>query len=539
MSLPPGFVFEDELPPGFVFEDAQEPPGRMQRFLHGAMDPVVGGIQLIENAALSPTRFGSPRGSNEFAQSREQAYQESLGPDAGIDGYRLAGNVSSGIPLGAGGAPVRSVAGWAGGKGAALTLPARMQAGAISGGLGGASMPVEQPTENFWQDKAIQAGVGMGAGTASPVVSGGAARVISPRASVNPDVALLREAGVHPTAAQVAGGATKNVEELARSTPILGHAITSRQGGALREFNNAAINRAVAPVGRQVDGFGQGAVSQAHKILDESYDAARTALRGPVLVTNNMRAGMAQLRQQADTLTDSMQSRFLKEMDQGIGQRMQQMSISPDDYKVIDSKLGKLARDYGKSQDPTQRELAELFAGLRTTLRDGLEAQNPDAAALFRAADAGWANLRVIEDAANRAANNAGLFTPGQLTMSVKAADSSVSRSATARGQAPMQDLATAGQNVIGNRYPDSGSPARAALSWLVGGYGIADPVGAMKAGAGLSGLAGGYLGMNPLMRAAISHRPPGAGLLADGLRTGGGIMAPGMGAGAAGLLGD
>jgi len=518
-------------------QPAADPPGRLERLMHGAMDPVVGGIQLIENAKLSPTRFGSPRGSNEYAQQREQEYQERRGPDAGIDGYRLAGNLATGSLFGLGGAPVRSLAGWAGGKGAALSLPGRMQAGAISGALGGASMPVEQPTENFWKDKSLQAGVGMGAGIASPVVSGASARLINPRAATNPDVKLLREAGVTPTAAQTAGGAAKTIEEQLTSLPIVGTAIANRQGNALHQFNTAAINRAVAPVGRSVEGFGHEAVEQAHKILTESYDAARATMRGPVLVTNNMREGIAQLRQQSDTLTDAMQRRFLKELDQGIGQRMQQVSIGPDDYKVIDSKLGKLAREYGRSQDPTQRELGDLFAGLRSTLRDGLQAQNPEAYEMFRAADTGWANLMVVDNAATRAANNAGVFTPGQLTMSVRAADDSISRRSTAQGKSLMQDLATAGQNVIGNRYPDSGSPARAALSWLMTGGATLDPMLVTKMGAGLAGGAGGYLGLNPLARAAISRRPPGAGLLADGVRLGGGVAAPGVGAGAAGLL--
>ena len=503
---------------------AEAQPGRMERFMHGAMDPVIGGVQLVERAGLSPTRFGSPQGAGEYARQREEDYQAQRGPDAGFDGARLAGNVASGLPLGMG-IP----------QGA--TLGARMGIGAGLGAAGGAMQPAL--SEDFWGEKGMQAGIGAAAGGATPVVSGGAARIINPKASKSPDVALLRKEGVRPTAAQVAGGTAKTVEEQLRSVPLLGHAITHQQGRALREFNTAAINRAVAPVGGKVNAFGQSGVDQAHRVLDQAYDAARARLQGPVLVTSNMRAGMDGLRQQADLLTDPMRDRFIRELDRGIGARMQAMSISPDDYKVVDSTLGRLARSYGKSQDPTQRELSQLFAGLRTTLREGLEAQNPDAAALFRQADAGWANLRVVEDAANRAANNAGVFTPGQLTMSVRAADDSVSRSATARGGARMQDLAGAGQNVLGNKYPDSGTAMRSMLGAGGLGYGIADPAGALGVGAGLGTAAGGYLGLNPLARAAISHRPPGAGLLEEMVRQGGRAAAPGVGVGAAGLLGS
>lgn len=526
-------------------EQEQTPPAEGQRMRSvgmGVMDPIYGTSQLLEKAlpegarervnqagewladrvpGISPPH---PEGVTGQLRDREAEYQAGRAGD-GFDGWRLGGNVVSGVPLASAIPP-------------GVSLGARMGVGGLLGGAGGAMQPAL--SEDFWGEKGAQAAIGAGAGAATPVVAGGAARVINPRAASNPDVALLRQAGVKPTAAQVAGGAPKAMEEALRSTPILGHAINHLQGRALREFNTSAINRALAPVGRKINAFGQTGVTQAHRALDEAYDAARGALRGPVLVTNAMRAQTNALRQQADLLTDGMKNRFLNELDKGIGKRLQGMSISPDDYKVIDSKLGKLARDYGKSQDPTQRELADLFAGLRTTLREGLEAQNPDAAKLFRQADAGWANLRVVEDAATRAANNAGVFTPGQLTMSVRAADSSVSRSATARGQANMQDLATAGQEVLGNRLPDSGTAMRSMMGAGGVGYGIADPMGALKLGGAMTGLAGGYLGLNPLARAAISHRPPGAGLLEEITRhTGGHLSTPGVGMGAAGLLGS
>ncbi len=524
-------------------EQAQPADGqRMRSMGMGVMDPIYGTSQLLERSlpqgavdrvnqagewladrvpGISPPH---PEGVTGQLRDREAEYQAGRAGE-GFDGYRLGGNVLSGLPLAAAVPP-------------GVSMGARMGIGGGMGAAGGAMQPAL--SEDFWGEKGLQAGIGAGAGAATPAVAGGAARIINPKAANNPDVAMLRREGVHPTAAQVAGGTPKAIEEALRSTPLLGHAITHQQGRALREFNTSAINRAVAPVGGKVNGFGQSGVAQAHRVLDDAYDAARAQLHGPVLVTNNMRAELAGLRQQADTLTDSMKNRFLNELDKGIGTRMQAMSIGPDDYKVVDSRLGQLAREYGKSQDPTQRELADLFAGLRTALREGLESQNPEAAALFRQADIGWANLRVVEDAAARAANNAGVFTPGQLTMSVRAADSSVSRSATARGQANMQDLATAGQNVLGNKVPDSGTAMRSMLGAGGVGYGVADPAGALKLGDGMAGLAGGYLGLNPLARAAISHRPPGAGLLEEIMRhSGGHLSTPGVGMGAAGLLGE
>jgi hypothetical protein len=510
--------------------------GRFGRFWQGMADPVVGAAQLLERSVPEAVRepinradrwlydntqgfLGNPGGADQFARDREEWYR-SQAPE-GFDGARIAGNVVTGaslatkIPVGVG-------------------MGAKMGFGALGGGVGGAMMPTTGAPEDFWTDKALQTGVGAGMGTASPLVSGAAARVINPRAARNPDVALLRGAGVKPTAAQVAGGAVDTAEEMASSIPI--------GGSALDQFNLAAINRSVQPVGREVTRTGQAGIDQAARALDDAYDAARSALGGPVLVTNNMRQGISTLRQESGTLTKTMQEKFLRELDEGIASRMQRMSISPDDYKVIDSKLGQLSRLYGKSQNAEHQELAKMFVGLRTTLREGLEAQNPDAYALFRQADTGYANLMVVQNAANRAVNNAGVFTPGQLGMSVRAADESVSKGATARGSALMQDLATAGQNVLGNTTPNSFTTDRAGMMALLGasGYAMSGMPGSGAAATGLGTLAGGagaYLALNPMLRFAISHRPQAAGLLEALVRDAGHAATPGLGMGAAGLL--
>jgi len=417
----------------------------------------------------------------------------------------------------------------------------------FAGGLGGASMPAT--TENpFWKEKAMQTGVGVVGGTATPLVSTGAARIIKPKASMNPDLGLLRREGVRPSPGQVAGGAADTIEETMTSIPFLGGAINSARGKALHDFNIAALNRATAPVGRKVTQFGQAGVKQAQQYLDEAYEAARARLSGPVMVTNRMRAAMNELREEAGSLTDSMESKFVKELDRGIGKRMQGVSISADDYKVVDSKLGKLARDLSGSQDPTQREAGELFFKMRTALREGLESQNPEAADLFRRADTGYANLIVVESAANRAVNNEGVFTPGQLGMSVRAADDSVRRRSTAGGGALMQDLSTAGENVLGNKTPNSFTADRSSMqAWLSSvGYGLIGQPGAVGLpGADLAlGAAAlppigavSYKMTSPALRAAIGSRPPGVGLLDQIVRQGGQAARPGVGMGATGLL--
>jgi len=57
---------------------------------------------------------------------------------------------------------------------AALSLPGRIGLGAAQGAAGAAMMPVENPGDNFWTQKAEQAGLGGALGGATPLVAAGA-----------------------------------------------------------------------------------------------------------------------------------------------------------------------------------------------------------------------------------------------------------------------------------------------------------------------------------------------------------------------------
>lgn len=86
-----------------------------------------------------------------------------------------------------------------------------------------------------------------------------------------------------------------------------------------------------------------------------------------------------------------------------------------------------------------------------------------------------------------------------------------------------MQDLSNAGQNIIGNKVPDSGTAGRQAIGSILAGLGGAINVGIP------AGLAGGALAyaaapIQRLMGAAVSARPAFAQPLADTIRQ----LAPG-----------
>ncbi len=85
-----------------------------------------------------------------------------------------------------------------------------------------------------------------------------------------------------------------------------------------------------------------------------------------------------------------------------------------------------------------------------------------------------------------------------------------------ARGTALMQDLANAGQNVIGNKVPNSFTTDRALIAGGGLGAGFLNPV--IPAGL-LAGAAGYTPQIQSLLRGLVSSRPQSAEAIAEALR--------------------
>ena len=413
------------------------------RVAQGMADPVVGAVQLGANLV------GAGDSVNSRIAEVERQYQDArnaIGSE-GFDAARMVGNIGATAPLG----PLGAARG-------AVGMAAR---GALQGGVGAALQPVVEDGD-FWGTKGEQVMTGAGVGAVAGPLTGALARIVSPKASVNPNVRLLREEGIRPTVGQAAGGAMNTLEEKLQSVPILGDAIRSARGRALQDFNEAAINRATAPVGRSVKGSGQQAVSEAGDILSDAYESAISKIKGVNFDTPDFNASLANLQRLAGGLEPAHGSRFHKTLnDVVIGRMSPNGSMLGDTFKKVDSELGQLAARYGKSPMAGEQELADAVKELQRILREQVAKSSPEFSQAVKAADKGWANLVRVENAAGRAVNNEGVFTPGQLNMAVRGTDRSVRGRATARGDALMQDLANAGQQVIGNKYPDSGTAGR------------------------------------------------------------------------------
>lgn len=534
-QMPDGRIARFEVPEGTTPEQAQsmieaevsniaKPLSAGEKLATGMADPIHGGAQFLTKALPAGVVSAGNALNNWLAEKtgivsklpeggvdqqvreREHAYQaqRAAAGESGIDWWRMGGNVLSPANV----AIARAIP-------AAATLPGKIASGIAGGAASSVAAPVT--IGDFASEKAKQIGIGAVTGGVTPAVTSGVARVISPNASINPQLQMLKDAGVRPTIGQSLGGVVGNLEQKATSIPFVGNAIASKRRQAVEQFNKAAINRALEPIGQSIDDIGTTGVQKAGDLIGKAYDDALNQIKY-VKFDKQFQQDFTQLKSMASGLTPEMEKLFNKKVSGVLGSRVSKINtMLPDTFKKAESEIGSIASSYSKSALASERELGDAFKQVQALLREQAVRSNPDAASALQSANKAWANLVRVEGAAKAAQNAEGVFTPAQLAGAVRAADQSVRKRAVGRGTALMQDLSTAGQNVLGNTVPDSGTAGRL-IPTLGVGYGASlDP---FITGAGIAG--GSLLYSNPaqsLLRGAFTSRPQQAQAVAESLR--------------------
>ena len=540
------YVIEDDDAPAqapaskrYVIEDEPAAPTQTQRvlqrkpaskpstkgtytgesLLRGVYDPFTGLAQVVYNmlpkgvqkagdrlndfiadkTGLMP-KIG-PEGFNQAIAGNEADYQQRRG--GGIDGQRIAGNVLS---------PVNALMALKAPQ--AVTLAQRVVQGTGIGAVQAMSQPVTQG--DYWSEKAKQGNTGAIVGGALPVVAGGFARAVSPRASVNPDVALLKSKGVDPTIGQTLGGWANTTEQKATSMFGVGDSIRTAREGARNQFNRAVLNDAVESVGGKVDDIGTAGVKRAGDIVSGAYDDALKGLNG-VTLDQTGKAQLANLQAMSANMPDTTRNQFNRIINNIVMKRMSpKQGMTAETFKQVESELGSRAATYGKSMQASERELGDALLEAQNILRQQAARQNPAYAEALTKANQAWAKLVRAEGAAKASAVSDGVFTPGQYLGAIKSASKSVRGRDFSRGTALGQELGAAGQRVLGNTYPDSGTAGRM-IPMLQGAGAVANPV------VTLGGTAAGMAAYTPAVQRAlvnaVSKRGASAPFTAEQIR--------------------
>jgi len=444
---------------------------------------------------------------DQINREAEQSYQQGRVDGGWFDPLRLGGNILATAPLFA-------VAPAGGG------LAAKTVLGAATGAGFGTLQPVEKPADNFWSQKLDQAKTGAIAGAVAAPLTAALARIVQPKSL--PEVQQLLREGVTPTPGQMLGGASKAAEEKMTSVPIVGDAIRMGQRRAVGELNRAAVNRSLAPLGKELPKgvTGREAVEFAEKTIGQSYDDVLTKVGAPK-VDSSMLDELANLRSLIANQPKDFAGRLDRIIDNEILGRTQNGRLTGEAIKAAEGNLGQLARGLRKSPDYDTRKLGEAVDETQRILRSWLERSAPkDVSDQLKAANAGWANFKRVQRAASSVAAEDGVFSAAQLHSAVKALDRSKDKGAFARGNALMQDLSEAGKQSLAQSVPDSGTPGRIMAAALAGGgLGYISPTAlALTGAAALPYTSAGQ----KTMAALLARRPELAKPVAEAVRQAG-----------------
>lgn len=493
-----------------------EPLSRMEKIWQGARDPLDGGAQLLtkilpEGMVQAGNKLNNwladntgmvgrlPEGGvDQQVRENDANYQarRKAGGESGIDGYRMLGNVASPANLAiASRLPM------------AATLGGRIATGGAAGMASSALNPVTGG-DDFAAEKGKQLAIGGVFGAATPAVTGGIARMISPNASTNPQLQLLRNEGVRPTVGQSLGGWANRAEEKLQSVPIMGDAISWARQRAGGDLSRAAANRALSPIGKKLpEGVdGSDAVLFVRQAMNDAYDDVLPRMK--IKQDGTYKQAVGGLRQMVDqgAISPNARSAFQRFMKNEVEPLFQgKQAMTGETFKRLQGKITEQIQRTAGSTDADQRLLSDAYKELGGQLSELSIRSNPMLAPKLKAINAGYANFKRLQRAASSVAAEDGKFTPAMLHNAVKAADRSKDKARFAEGDALMQDLSAAGKNLLHNRVPNSGTVDRALLSGGALGSGLISP----WIPAALAGGAAMYSPpMQALLRGAVGSRP-------------------------------
>jgi hypothetical protein len=417
----------------------------LARAARGVTDKMLGAGQFVAN--MFPKTMAEP--VNRFIREDEKVYQQNR-ETAGNTGIDVSRGVGGGLATAAlvPGGVARSFGG------------AALQGGA-QGAVGGALDPVYGG--DFWDQKKKQVGIGAGAGALAGLGGYG----LFGRAPTQQAQRLIDE-GINPTIGQRFGGWARNLEEKAKSLPILGNVIRGGEQGVTDQLNRAAWNRGLSHVGQRLpDGVaGHEASSEAHRLISNHYDDLITRI-GSQRVDGQFRQELTNVAGMLNGLPQDVGQRYAAIIQREITERVDANGrLTGEAIKAAESRLGELARGFHRSNADDQM-LGDAVQESQRVLRSWLARQSPQHARELRAVNTAYANNARPTRAAASLGADEGTFTAAQLHGAVKATDRSKNNAAFSRGEALMQDLSGPAKSVMTPRVPDSGTAGRG----LMAGY--------------------------------------------------------------------
>lgn len=415
------------------------------------------------------------------------------------------GQVSGGILGSMGGEAMLARGGMAAGLGRSLAADMTM-------GAANAAGAADRPDQSRALNALAGAGVAGAGSLAGNALVRGVSRAVAPTGGA---VKGLYEAGVDSmTPGQrfansgPVGRMVNTVEQKLQSLPVIGDMISGARQTPRDDFQIGAFNEALKEVGETLPkGMKPGTAPQAYaqKTFDRVYAEARKGMR--MVLDDDLAGEMSALAGELSTLGPNAAAKFKAVVENHVTKRLGDGEMSGEMFKRTISDLGKWSARFRKGQTSEDQMLADAVESLSTALENAARRHSdPEAVALLDAADAGYAKLVRIEDAARRAGGEAGTFSPNQFDRAVQNTAGGVRSKSYLRGDALMQDFAQQGKN-LSDTVPNSGTADRLAVTRL-GLAALTAPIGVAYAP-----------GVRKAMSAAMAPAGPGRTAIATQLK--------------------
>lgn len=351
------------------------------------------------------------------------------------------------------------------------------------------------------QSRVAQALIGGGLGAAGNKVGSVASALVGRGLNgvTDPAKRLLHGAGVRLTPGQAIGGTIGRTEDRLAGLPFVGDAITARRVEGVQDFNRAAFDQALAPIGASTNGVtGAAGVDLARQARSDAYSSALDPVR--VQADAPFAQDMNAVTAQGDRLPEPMRSNAQYTLPTRVGNSFDQNGeLTGNAYQ---QSLRGLRRDSSSMEQlPYGYDFAEVTRGAEGALEGLLQRQSPGTVDALRAANEANKNVETVRSAVNAARNGSrshqvDVFMPSQLSDAAAASARKYGNSAGTTNQ-PFFDLTRAGQSVLPSQVPDSGTAGRQILLPLIAGGALGGGSYAAQGGqegAGSSSLATGAI---------------------------------------------
>ena len=354
----------------------------------------------------------------------------------------------------------------------------------------------------------------------------------------------LYEKGVRPTLAQALGGGWKGLEEKLSSAPVIGSAVQRAQKRSLESFNTASLKGIIDELntglmesseGSNLIPAGANAIRQeitkvgnlepGAKGLESAYNAVSKVYNDLAehtkgSVTPQLAEELTAAKETMHGISEEAGKSFDALFNKYIAGRIDPNgTISGTTMKEIDSDLTGLISDL-KRGNSVDKNMANAFEKIQGSFDSMMDQMNPGYESIKRNADAAYRKLALLGEASTSSVGSE-LATPANLAQKLRAEDTSKWKKNFAMNKSDWTDWARQNIDLMGNKFPESGTAARSAIVDLLSA-GAATHFGVLPEALATYGAARAAWSpqvQDYLVRQAMKQPGPGRAIALQGLR--------------------